>query len=152
MGRYQKVYWEYGTEAKAASVDVRCADLTAGNFTTQEGLRAAFEAAVDAVSLGNSGSENFIAVTTDVGFNPSPNPIAQRENRWLVSFRDNTTQRAGNFIIPCYDPALLAPDGSNMDPTSTEYAGLVTATEAFVRSVNGNPVTVTSIKFRARTI
>jgi len=39
-----------------------------------------------------------------------------------------------------------------MDTTSDEYADIVSTTEAFVLSNDGNAVTVTSVKFRARTL
>jgi len=149
---YRKVYWEYGTGAKSSSVQVHSAPLNAGNIAAQETLRAAFEAAVDAVTLGNGGSEQFTAIETDVARNPSLNPAAQRENKWLVSFSDNVTGLPGSFTIPCYDSSLLGPDGSSFDTTAPEYAALVTATQDFVRSNAGNAVTVTSIVFRARTL
>ena len=152
MGRYEKTFWEFGTDAKASKTSVHTPDLTAGNFAAQIALRDAFEAAIDAVSLGNSGRESTIAVETDPGRVPSLNPIAQRENKWLVSFNDNTLGNPGSFTVPCYDPALLGADGENMDAGAAEYAALVTATEAYIRSVAGNVVTVTSVKFSARTI
>ena len=148
---YRKTYWEYGTNAKASSVSVYSPALTAANFDAQEALRAAFEAAVDAVTIGNSGSEQFVAVETMVGKNPSLNLLAQRENKWLVS----AIEAGGNpvtFTIPCADLSLLATDGESMDTGSAEYAALVTAVEDFVRSNDGDTVTVTSIKFRARNI
>lgn len=148
---YRKTYWEYGTNAKASAVSVYSPELNAGNIAAQEALRAAFEAACDAVSIGNTGSEQFLATETAVGKNPSLNPLAQRENKWLVS----AVEAGGNtvtFTIPCADLSLLGTDGESMDTGSTEYAELVTATEDFVRSNDGDTVTVTSIKFRARNI
>jgi len=147
---YRKVYWEYGTNARASAVSVYSPDLTAANFDAQETLRAAFEAAVDAVSLGNSGSEQFIAVENSVAKNPSLNPQAQRENKWLVSGTESGSGNAVTFTIPCADLSLLGTDGESMDTGSAEYAALVTAVEDFVRSNDGNTITVTSIKFRAR--
>jgi hypothetical protein len=147
---YSKTYWEYGSNAKASKVSVFSEPLTAGNFDAQNALRAAFEAAVDAVTLGNEGSEQFIANEIVRPKNPSATPGAQRENKWLVSCAETGGAGTVTFTIPCYDPALLAADGENMDATSDEYIALVAATEAFVQSNDGNAVTVTSIKFRAR--
>lgn len=148
---YTKTYWEYGTEAKPSKVSVHSPELNAGNIAAQEALRAAFEAAVDAVSLGNAGSEQFIATETNVVRNPSLNPLAQRENKWLISASEAVTGNAVTFTIPCADLSLLAADGESMDTAAPEYAALVTAIEDFVRSNDGNTITVTSIKFRART-
>lgn len=149
---YSKTYWEYGTGAKSSKVSVHSLALNAGNIAAQEALRAAFEAAVDAVTIGGAGSEAFIATETNVAKNPSANEAAQRENKWLVSFTDDVTGLGGSFTIPCYNPTLIAPDGIFMDPAAAEYTALVAATEDFVRSNAGNAVTVTSIKFSARSL
>lgn len=147
---YEKVYWEFGTNAKASSVKVFSPALNAGNFDAQEALRAAFETAVDAVTLGTGGSERFLATETTVAKTPSANPLAQRENKWLISMVESGSGNPVTFTIPAADLSLLAADGENMDATAPEYAALVSAVEAFVRSNDGNTVTVTSIKFRSR--
>lgn len=147
---YEKVYWEYGSNAKSSSVKVYSPALSAANFDAQEVLRAAFEAAVDAVTIGTGGSEKFLATETTVAKTPSANPLAQRENKWLVSGVESTTGNPVTFTIPCADLSLLAPDGENMDATDPAYAALVSAVEDFARSNDGNTFTVTSIKFRAR--
>lgn len=149
---YSKTYWEFGTEAKSSQVSVHSPTLTAGNLDAQEALRAAFEAAVDAVTLGTAGSEKFVATETSVVRTPSANPLAQRENKWLVTCAETGTGNPVTFTIPCADLSLLAGDGNSMDTTSTEYTDLVSAIEAFVRSNDGNTVTVSTIKFRGRTL
>lgn len=151
-GSYTKTYWEFGTAAKPSQASVYTPTLNAGNIDAQETLRAAFEAAMDAVSIGNNGSEQFIAQVTNQVRNPSLNPLAQRENKWLVTCSESGTGNAVTFTIPCADLSLLGADGESMDTTSTEYADLVAATNAFVRSNDGNAVTVTTIKFRGRTL
>lgn len=151
-GKYSKVFWEYGTAAKASATEVFIPSLTAANFDAQEALRAAFEAAIDAISIGNSGSEQFVAVYTPVTKNPSLNPLAQRENKWLVTLSETGTGNPFTFTVPCADLSLLAADGESMDTASDEYADLVVAAEAFIRSNDGNTGTVTSVRFRARTI
>ena len=151
-GKYNKTYWEFGTAAKASQVSVHIVTLTAGNLAAQEGLRADLEAAMDAISLGNNGSEEFVAEVTPVVKNPSTNPLAQRENKWLVTMSETGTGNPVSFTIPCADLSLLAADGESMDTSLTEYTDLVSAVEAFVRSNDGSAVTVTSVKFRARTI
>lgn len=148
-GKFEKVYWEYGTLAKPSRVEVWTAELNAGNFTAQETLRAAFEAACDAISLGNSGTETKIASIIPVVKNPSTNPAAQRENKWLITMEETGTGNPFTFTVPCYDSNLLSTDGVNMDPASTEYADMVTAAEAYARSNDGNTGTVRSIKFRS---
>lgn len=147
---YSKTYWEYGSNAKASKVSVYSEPLTAANFDAQNALRAAFESAVDAITLGNPGSEQFVAVETVVAKNPAASPQAQRENKWLISCAETGGGGTVTFTVPCADLTLLAADGENMDSTSAEYIALVAAVEAFIQSNDGNAVTVTSVKFRAR--
>lgn len=149
---YRKTYWEYGTNAKSSATSVYSAELNAGNIAAQEALRADFEAAIDAVSLGNSGSEQFVANEEHVTRNPSLNPLAHRGNKWLVVLSEANTGNPFSFTIPCADVSLLGQDGDSMDTNSPEYAALVTATEAFARSNDGNLGTVVSVTFRTRTI
>ena len=150
---YEKVYWEFGLNAKASSVSVHSEPLTAGNFDAQNALRLAFENAVDAVTIGNPGSEKWTAIETVVAKVPSVDPAAQRENKWLVTCAETGGGGTVTFTIPCPDLTnLLGADGELMDAAAPEYAALVAATEAFVQSNDGNAVTVTSVRFRARSI
>jgi len=151
-GAFSQTIWEYGTKAESSKTTVHIPTLNAGNIAAQLALIETFQAAVLAVSLGNSGSDKTLAVVNEVARNPSLNPIAQRENKWLVSYRDVTTNLPGSYTIPCYNPALLAADGESMDTASDEYADLVAASDALVRSNAGNVTEVTSIVFRARNI
>lgn len=152
-GRFELTLWEYGTEAKASKVSVHMPELDETNYAVQAVLWADFSDACKAVSLGNTGKEVIVSNDDGAPRNPSLNPVAQRENKWLVTCAESGTGNLVTFTIPCYDPSLLAPDGVSMDTTSPEYAALVAATLAFVRSNDGNTVSsVVSIKFRARTI
>lgn len=152
-GRFELTLWEYGTLAKASKTTVHMPELNAGNYDAQEALWTAFSDAVKAVSIGNTGKQVIVSNDDNVAKNSSVNPNAQRENKWLVTCAESGTGNPVTFTIPCYDASLLAPDGVNMDTTSAEYAALVAATLAFVRSNDGDTVeSVTSIVFRARTL
>jgi hypothetical protein len=61
----------------------------------------------------------------------------------------------GNSVtveIPTADLSLLETNGERLDPGSAEYAALVAATEAYVRSNDGVAVTVTEVVFVGRTL
>lgn len=151
MGKLRQVFWEYGTAAKSSSTTVHTADLAVGNIATQETLRDAFLAAIEAVSIGEPGTMEWVAETNDVAKTPSANEAAQRENKWLISFVDNVTGLGGSFTVPCYDSTLIATDGESME-AGTPRTNLVSATEAYVLSNAGNAVTVTGIRFTSRNI
>lgn len=145
------ILWEFGSNAKTSKAEVHSADLNVGNIAAQVAAFDAWRAAVAGVSLGNPGAYSLSAVDGGPGRSPSATPAAQRENKWLVSFIDAVTGLPGSYTIPCYDPDLLATDGEDLG-AGAERTALISATEGFVLSNAGNAVTVTSIKFRARTI
>lgn len=152
-GRVEQTIWEFGTAAKASKTQVYMPELTALNYDAQAALWADFITAVLATSIGNTGKLVIVSNDDGVGRNPSLNPLAQRENKWLVTCRESGTGNPVTFTIPAADLSLLAADGSSMDTASPEYADLVAATVAFVRSNDGNTIEfVESVKFRARTI
>ena len=152
MGRVKETFWEFGGNAKASNTSVHTADLNAGNITAQLALAATFQASIEAISTGNPGTVEIVATTDEVAKTPSSEPVAQRENKWLISFTDDVTGLGGSFTVPCYTPSLLGADGEFMDSGAAEYTALVAATEAYVKSNTGNAVTVTSVRFSARNI
>ena len=151
MGRYRQAFWEYGSAAKSSDTSVHTADLNAGNIAAQLALAAALTAALEAVVLGNTGSQEVLATSTTVAKSPSADTGAQRELKWLVSFVDAVNGRGGNFTVPTADPAQLGADGEQM-ATGALRTAVVDAVEDYVLSVNGNAVTVTSIKLVGRSI
>lgn len=151
MGKASLILWEYGDNAKTSKAEVHSADLNVGNIVAQTGLFDAWRAAVSAVSVGTPGAYALTALDGGPAKSPSADTTAQRENKWLVSFTDNVTGLAGSYTIPCYDHTLIGTDGENM-AAGAERTALISATEDFVTSNAGNPVTVSSIKFRAYSI
>lgn len=151
MGRANLILWEYGDNAKTSKAEVHTVDLTVGNIVAQTALFDAWRTAVEGVSIGEPGAYTLTAIDGGPGKTPSADTAAQRENKWLVSFVDTVTGLPGSYTIPCYNHALIGTDGENMAAGAARTA-LITATEDFVLSNAGNPVTVTSIKFRAYSI
>lgn len=151
MGRASVIVWEYGDAAKASSIGVHTADLDNTNIVAQLAAFADFRDAIADVVVGNMGAWEVVAADGGAGKDPADSPLAQRENKWLVSFTDNVTGNPGGFTIPCADLTKLGTDGENM-AAGVERTALIAAAEAYVKSVTGNAVTVSSIKFRAYTI
>lgn len=151
-GSFQVTLREYGTQGKASRVRVHIPTLTAGNIAAQIGLAADWQAAVQATQLGELNATELVADLDKITDAASLNTAAQRELKWLVSCVEATTGNSVRFEIPCADTSLLSTDGESMDTASTEYADLVAATEAFVRSNDGNTVTVSFVKMVGRSI
>jgi len=143
---------EYGTAGKVSTVSVHSADLTSANFDAQAVLAIALKDAVDPVCLGGFGDLTIDSVAEADSLTPPGTPLAQRENKWLVSARETAAGfNSVTFTIPCADLTLVGADGEEMTAGATKTA-LIDAIEAFVLSNDGVAVAVESIKFRSRTL
>lgn len=132
---------------EAGQVGVWSAVLTAGNFTTQMGLADALVAAINDVTLMVLSKDSRIATETTFAPVLPTDPYAQRGIKWLVRARD-ANGNSVTFHIPGANLGLAGIlDGENMDLASTEGAALVNAIEAFVKSNDGEAVTVQEIVY-----
>lgn len=132
---------------EASTVSVHSTALTAGNFTTQMGLADSLVAAIEAVTLMVLGKDSRIAVEDQFPYVLPTDPYAQRGIKWLVRARD-ANGNSVTFHIPGANLGLAGIlVGENMDLTSTEGAALVNAIEAFVKSNDGEAVTVSEIVY-----
>jgi len=137
-----------------SSWGVAIANQSAANVVAQQALLATLVTATAAISLCASVKEETTFIRTlHAGAQPT-NPLAQRENKWLVRYSGNATFKRFNVEIPGADLSLLstAPQSDFMDPDSTEYADFVTAFEAVVKSPDDptESVTVINIQFVGR--
>jgi len=139
-----------GTGAEKSSWAFWTSTLTAANFTAQTGLISAlFSAALD-LTLGSQAGTRILAVAS-VSAVENTNPLAQRENKWLVRYHD-TGGTKFTVEIPTADLSLLDTGTEFLDLTGTEAAAFKTAFEAVVKSPDDPTLTVTldSIQFVGR--
>jgi len=139
-----------GTGAEKSSWAFWTSTLTAANFTAQTGLISAlFTAALD-LTLGSQAGTRVLAVST-VSAVENTNPLAQRENKWLVRYHD-TGGTKFTLEIPTADLSLLDTGTEFLDLAGTEAAAFKTAFEAVVKSPDDPTLTVTldSIQFVGR--
>jgi len=126
--------------------------LTAANLVAQSAVIAAFQAAVEGISLCEYVRQDVIqareitpaAVATDVH--------AQRENKWLVRYHGNTTSKKFSGEIPGADLTLLATQSDFADLTNAAIIAFVTQFELLMRSPDDGAenVTVDSLEFVGR--
>jgi len=145
-------YKDYSNESSVISVESTA--LTAANFDAQETLRAALQTAMEVILIGvlqKTSKGNRVDVSADL----PASSAAQRENKWLVSYHDDT------FPTRKLSIELPTPDVENedyvlgntdlIDLTDTDVAAFVTAFEAFVLAPwTGNAVTVDKITLVGR--
>jgi len=140
-----------GTGAEKSNWAFWIATLTAANIVAQTGLVSTLYAAALDITLGSQAASNILAVSSQSAV-VNTNPLAQRENKWLVRYHDSGNTRF-TLEIPTADLSLL--------DTGTEFlnladagpiAAFVTAFEAVVKSPDDPALTTTidSIQFVGR--
>jgi len=131
MAKMNLAIVDYDDELSSTSVFVP--NLSAGNFAAQGALADAFQAAVEAVSIGELRKVSISAIETKIGAGPAADENAQRELKWLVRGVSNTGFPV-SFEIPCPDKSLLVVNGGEMDKTTAEWIALKAAAEAYIVS------------------
>jgi len=117
-----------------SSFRVTSPDLTAGNFAAQETAAGALFTATAALSIGHLSKQTISAVLEDDPDLPT-NPYAQREMKWLVTYRGVSSGKLYQLEIPAPDITdNVVPNTDTADLTSTDWAAWVTAFEAFART------------------
>lgn len=141
VSRHNRSYIDYSEEISSLSFYVQ--QINAGNLVATQGQINAIGLALLDLTLG--ALKNTQTILEFSASNPTPptDPYAQRELKWLVSYRDNVTLREYQIEIPCADLTdnLLA-NTDKADLASTDWAAFVTAFEAGAKSLDGNAVTV----------
>lgn len=132
-------------ESSIGTVSVWSTLLTAGNFAAQLAAAQAFRDAIAPMSLLPLTKEAFLALETKYTVAAPLDVNAQRGRRWLVRMLEDTTGNSVTFNVPGADLQYLSPGSKNADLTDATVAAFVAATEAYVRSNDGNSVTVTEI-------
>src|SRR6185436_18893564 len=136
--RYTLTYLDRA--GKTATVSVHGTALTAGNFTTQQGLATALRDAIQDISLLALSKEALTA--TETPYNPAlpTDAYAVKGIRFLVRARD-TNGNAVGFQIPGPDKNQTdLMNGESVDLTSINGAALVNAIEAFAKSNDGEAI------------
>jgi len=137
-----------------SSWGVAITTLTAANVVAQSALIDTLITKTAAISLCASVKEEIVFDRTlHAGAQPT-NPLAQRENKWLVRYTGDATFKKFSTEIPGADLSLLstAPQSDYMDSSLAAYTEFKDAFEAVVRSPDdaSETVTVTSIQFVGR--
>ena len=130
-------------------------DLTSLNFDAEETLMDSLKTAVEALSNGTLIKDERVAKVSPYPKTRPGTAYAQRENKWLVRYRDTVTGDIGRLELPVADLSLLTglDNGDFLDLSGTEAAAFVTAFNNYQLSpgsgTRGNTAVV-SIQFVGR--
>lgn len=135
----------YGKVVTAANLDARVALFE----TAPSGLVPT----VQALTLGLITAWQYAWLhVSDLG-NGATSPLAQRENKLLISYQDVTTQKSYRAELPTIDLSKLTFTYKNFvdKAVGTEVIAFVAAFEAFaVAPITGNDVEITQLEFVGR--
>ena len=126
-------------------------DLTAANLVATQALLATLLASIQAIVIGELNKERIVLSDTLSSSAPANSPLAQRENKWLVRYTDNTTHRIFKGEIPTADLTLLVGNSEFLDLSAGVGLAFKNAFQAVVKSIEGNAVSVISVQFVGRT-
>jgi len=143
---------DYSDEKSSWAIAI--ATQTAANVVAQQALLATLVTAVNGISLmAPTKEETTFLRTIHSGAQPT-DPLAQRENKWLVRYIGDATFKKFSIEIPGADLSLLstAPQSDFMDSGNAAYTAFVAAFEAVARSPDDptETVTVQSLQFVGR--
>jgi hypothetical protein len=142
---YTLTYLDYDGEKSPAKF-TGPAPVQSG-FDSWELLLVALKNAIANITLGTLNKEVRSSSVTTVSNDPPTSEIAQREHKWLVTYRANTSQKIFRLEIPCADlTGHLLPASKEADLEETDMAAFVSAFEAFVRSPDNGTEAVTVLK------
>lgn len=138
---------------ETASFRVPITTITAGNFAATDTAITAFVAAIDGLILGvvnRRTTEAFTSTATNPG--PSSDPLAQRENKWLVRYHDAVNGQPFQVSLPTADLSLHMANSEFVDLTAGVGLAFKTASEAVMVSPNdsAHSIVIDSLQFVGR--
>jgi len=126
--------------------------VTAGNIDDVQLAIDAFMLAVAGVIIGNPLTTDLVAERELVGTGPASSTLAQRENKWLARYSDDTTHQKFSVSIGTADLTKLPAHSEFLNLGTGVGAALKTAFEALVVSPDdaSHSVTLDSVQFVGR--
>jgi len=140
-------------EPETTTMVVPCTTLTPANVAAQVTLGGNLRVALAAVVLGNFLKNETTYARTLTGVGPAASTAAQRENKWLFRYHDETTFQKFQVSIGTADLAALPDHEEFLDlDDGGDGAALKTAFEAFVVSPSDptHTVNLDSVQFVGR--
>ena len=106
--------------------------------------------AIMGIALGTRGTELTLAMNDQISVELPTDANAQRERKWLVTYKGNTSEKLFRLEIPTADitGGHLLPNQDIADLTDTDMAAFVTAFEALARTPDDSAETVTVLSIR----
>jgi len=145
-----ETYRDYGNPGEKSSFRLFVTTLTAANLVAQQTLITDLWTAIEGVVLGNIAKRVVTVSETSPDDTEVTDPLAQRENKWLMRYHD-TSGRKFTAEIPTADLAQLTLGTEFMDLSAGAGNTLKAAFEAVVVSpTDASAVVLDSAQFVGR--
>lgn len=139
-------------EPETTTLSVPIITLTPANVAATITLAGNLSAAIAGVTLGNILKNETKYAANQLAVGPAASNLAQRENKWLVRYHDETTFQKFQASIGTADLSLLPANSEFLDITAGAGLALKDAFEAVVVSPAdaSHTVAVDSVQFVGR--
>lgn len=138
---------------QTSSFQLTTDDVTAGNLATIQSQMGALQTAVEGVSRGRIANEVLLANDTDNGQAPASDPLARRENKWLLRLSDSVTGEILLRELPTADLTLTVANGEDADMTDAAWVALKSAIDGnYNNPETGNSLLLLGAKFVGRNL
>ena len=147
-GKYAITYLDYSVEK--SPLQVTTITPTAANHDIWKSNMAALKTAIGDITLGVAQQEVQTALVDVLDNTPPTDANAQREIKWLVTYKGNTSEKLFRAEIPTAElTGHLLPASDEADLTETDMAAFVDAFETLARSPDNGTEACTVLSIRA---
>jgi len=134
-----------------STVQFRGVSMSAANFDAQVALATALQLTLADLTNATLHKQTRVASEAVIATG-APAAGVQRENKWLVTYRDNVTGKKYRLEIPGADTTLLEEGTDRLAHTTAEYIAFKAAFEDYVVSEAGNAVVLEELIHVGRNI
>lgn len=147
-GKYLLTFLDYSVEK--SPFQVVTVTPNAATHDDWKADMAALKTALGNITLGVIQQEVQTALVDVIDNTPPTDANAQREIKWLVSYKGNTSEKIFRAEVPTAElTGHLLPASDMADLTETDMAAFVTAFEEVVRSPDNGTEACTVLSIRA---
>jgi hypothetical protein len=137
---------------ESTTISLPITTLSAANYAAQSALIAALVTALEGITIGNPAKTETTILRSILSSTPASDPLAQRENKFLLRYHGTTLNVKFQASIGTADLTQLMTNSEFVDLGSGAGAALKSAFEAIVKSPNdaAEAVVLDSVQFVGR--
>jgi len=137
---------------ETSTISLPVTTLSAANYAAQSALIAALVTALEGITIGNPAKSETVILREIISAAPASDPLAQRENKFLLRYHGTTLNQKFQASIGTADLTQLMTNSEFIDLSAGAGAALKSAFEAVVKSPNdaAESVVLDSVQFVGR--